>query len=158
MNTSLRLILITMTVGGGFTGVAVTLQALLSPQGKGPASAVICLVFLLLYLFVLISGLLFVQNPRRMVPLVVALALQVPAIYSPIIAFRFVAGFNGTAGISETGVFWWVRLGSEWQLNLLQPLPWGVGINFVAVILLAALAYSIGRRNLVEQAMPCGSS
>ena len=145
MSNWLRLTLITMTVGGGFAGVALTAQVLFSEQVSGPVLMGMCLVFTLLYLFVLISGLVFVQNPRRVMPTVVALALQIPVISSPLVAYRFGAGLHGGAGLGELGPFGWLRLGCDWQLNLLQPLPWGVGINLVAVLMLIVLTCSTAR-------------
>jgi hypothetical protein len=116
-----------MTVGGGFTGVALTAQLLFSPQVTGPALLAVCVVFLLLHVFVLISGLLFVHNPTRVIPLVVALALQIPYLSSPVLAYRFADGLFGGVGIAESGPFAWFRLGTDWQFNLLQPLPWRSG-------------------------------
>jgi hypothetical protein len=146
MSTWLRLTLITITVGGGFTGVALTAQLLFSPQVTGPALLAICVVFLLLHVFVLVSGLLFVHNPARIMPLVVALAIQIPYLSSPLVTYRFADGLFGGVGIAETGAFGWIRLGSDWQFYLLQPLPWGVGINLVAVAVLAALCLSVARQ------------
>jgi hypothetical protein len=145
MNTWLRLALITMTVGGGFTGVALTSQFLFSPQANAVALRIICILFLLLHLFVLASGILFVQNPLRVTPLVVALAMQVPYLSSPVITYRFGDGLFGGVGIAETGVFGWIRLGSDWQFYLMRPLPWGIGINLVAVAMLVALSVSTAR-------------
>lgn len=146
MSTWLRLTLITMTVGGGFTGIALTSQLLFSPQVTGPALVAICVVFLLLHLFVLVSGLLFVQNSTRVMPLVVALAIQIPYLSSPLVTYRFADGLFGGVGIADTGPFGWIRLGSDWQFNLFQPLPWGFGINLVAVAVMAALSLSIARQ------------
>lgn len=146
MSTWLRLTLITMTVGGGFTGVALTAQLLFSPQVSGPALVAICVVFLMLHIFVLVSGLLFVQKPHRIMPLMVALSLQVPYLSSPIVAYRFGAGLQAVVGLTGAGPLGWIRLGSDWQFNLLQPLPWGFGINLAALLLLVALSYSTRRQ------------
>jgi len=151
MSTWLRLTLITLMVGGGFTGAADTSLALFSPQVEGPALVVICGTFVLLYLFVLITGLLLAHDRQRIMPLVVALALQIPVISSPIIAFRFGAGLVLPVGLGESGFFWWIRFGADWQFNLLQRLPWGVGINLVPIALLAALVWSGRRRPLHNQ-------
>ncbi|QOV91757.1 hypothetical protein [Humisphaera borealis] len=145
MSTWLRLTLITMTVGGGFTGVALTAQFLFSPQITGPAVLAICIVFLLLHGFVLASGLLFLHNPEILKPMVVALAIQIPYVSSPLVTYRFGCGLLGGFGIAETGPFGWLRLGSDWQFYLFQPLRWGFGINLVAVGMLAAISMSIAR-------------
>lgn len=98
--------------------------------------------FLALYAFVTISGLLFAQNPRRTPPLLVALVLQIPWISSPLIAYQFTAGFHATVGLiggSLIADFW---LGSGWQLNLFRELPWGIGINLFALLMLVLLGRS----------------
>jgi len=145
MNTSLRLTLITLTVGGGFTGIAITSQALFSGQVKEPALLVICGVFITLYVYVLIAGLILAHNPRRTKPLIVALALQILLISSPIVSYRFGAGLVMNVGLNLNGAFWWFRFGADWQFVLLQRFPWGIGINLVPIGLLAAIAWS-GRR------------
>ena len=145
MSTWLRLTLVGLTVGGGFTGVVLTLQMLFSPQVDGAALILICVLFVVLYLFVFLSGLLLVHNPRRVTPLAIALVLQVPVVSSPVVAFRFAAGLQCSFGLSQGGVFAGFRLGSEWQFNLLQPLPLALGVNVVAVLLLVALIRSTAR-------------
>jgi hypothetical protein len=76
MKPWLRLTLITATVGGGFTGIAVTVQALLNPQNQSPL--LLMGFFLALFTYVTVSGLIFVQNPERKRPLIAALAIQIP--------------------------------------------------------------------------------
>ncbi len=144
MNPWLRLALITMSVGGGFTGVAVILQSLLSPHSEPVAYHVLMIGFLTLYVFVTISGLVFVQNPKRTGPLIVALALQIPWISSPIIAYKFVAGFQVSAAFIGSEFNGGFRLGSDFQINVFQQLPWGVGINIFALAMLILLARSVG--------------
>jgi hypothetical protein len=150
MRSRLRLTLVTLTVGGGFTCIATTTQLLCSPQVQGLAVVAICIAFILFSIFVLTSGLLLVQNPRRTKALLVALVLQIPVVSSPIIAYQFAAGLYAAVGLSEPGLngngvavtFWWAfRLGGQWQFNLLQPLPWSVGLNIVPIFLLCALKW-----------------
>ena len=152
MTAWLRLTLITVTAGGGFTGVALTSQALLSPKVQEPVLVVLFIVFALLYVLVLVAGLLFVHDPRRTTPLVVALTLQIPLVSSPVIAYRFAAGFHATVGLGQDGAFAWLRLGSEWQFNLLQPIPWAVGINLIPIVLLAAMRWAMFREE--QAALP----
>ncbi|HEX3356973.1 MAG TPA: hypothetical protein VHS31_08385 [Tepidisphaeraceae bacterium] len=143
-----------MSVGGGFTGLVITLQMLFSPQVNSPPLAIICTIFILLYLFVLISGLLFVHNPQRVMPLAVALVLQIPIVSSPILSFQFVAGCMMGGGVTEAGPFGGVKIGADWQFNVLRALPWGVGINVIPLILFFALAWSVSRQHRRQQAVP----
>ena len=134
-----------MTVGGGFTGLVLTLQLL--AQMRDTALIVLCIVFALLHAFVVASGLLLVHNPHRVMPLVAALTLQIPVISSPLVAYRFGDGLSAGFGFStEQGLIGWVNFGSDWHLNVMQPLPWGSGINVVPVVLLGAMRYSM-RKN-----------
>ena len=52
MKPWLRLTLITVTVGGGFTGIAITLQSLLAAQNQPPVNYVLMLGFMALFAFV----------------------------------------------------------------------------------------------------------
>ena len=145
MRSWLRLTLLTMTIGGGFCGIATTWQLLFSPQIQGPGLATICAAFLLLNTFVLTSGLLFVNNPQKTMPLVISLALQVPMVSSPIIAYQVVTGLGVVTGMSDGNLFATVRLGSLWEFYLLQQHPWGIGLNLVPIFLLVAMRWSIIR-------------
>jgi hypothetical protein len=151
MKTWLRWTLVTMTVGGGFTGVVVSLSAFQSffgSQGQAPPGSFLQMaVFLVLNSYVTVSGLLFVQDPRRTHPLMAALAIQVPWISSAIIAYRFAAGIelvlsvNGPTNAADS-VFrlgYAYFLGSSCELSLLQEHPFSLGVNLWALALLLLL-------------------
>lgn len=139
MTPWLRLIVVAVTVGGGFTGVSIALKGLLAAHGQPPAYYVLIVGFLVLYAFVTVSGLVFVHDPKRIRLLIVAFALQVPWISSPLVAYKFSAGFQvGAAFIGghfNVGAFW----GSDFQINFFQRLPWGVGANVFPLALLILL-------------------
>ena len=139
MATWLRLTLVTMTVGGGFVGLVFTAQALTNPGAMRPQALLLVAGFAGLYAFVLVAGLLFVHNPRRVLPVVVAVTAQLPWVSSPLLAYRFTAGAHVTVGMIAGRVVVTTRLGSDFQFNLLQPVPVGGGINLVALLLLAFL-------------------
>jgi hypothetical protein len=137
MKPWLRLTLVTVTVGGGFTGVAITLQALISQQQ--PQAYVLFLSFLLLFAFVTASGLIFVHNPQKTTLLIPAIALQIPWVTSPLIAYKFAVGFQVSVALIGGRFVGGFRLGSDFQINFLQQLPWGVGVNLFALALLVLL-------------------
>jgi len=143
MKNWLRLTLITLTVGGGFTGFSVTLQQLFNPQSQQPGYFVLLIVFLALYGFITASGLVFVQNPRRTGPLVVALAMQIPWVSSPLVAYRFTSGFHITIGLIGGSFGGGLHLGSDWQCSVFQQLPWGIGVNLFAVLVVFLLIRSL---------------
>src|SRR5687767_6635220 len=104
MSTWLRLTLVTMTVGGGFTGVAITVQGWQPAREVGGGTTAVLAAFLVLYAFVLASGLLLVHDPRRTRPVAAALALQVPMVSSPVITYQLTAGLHATVSVGEAGL------------------------------------------------------
>lgn len=144
MKPWLRLTLVAMTIGGGFSGVVRTMQSFsrLSTQ-----ELVIAFIFIGLYAGVTASGLLFVHDPTRSGPLVAALILQVPWISSSLIVYKFAAGLGvcasvgstGNASRVEAGLFWEFMLGSRWRCDLGEENPLRVGVNVAALALLLLL-------------------
>jgi hypothetical protein len=151
MKPWVRLTLVTLTVGGGFAGFAATLQLLLKLDGHGLVSFALAAGFLALYAFVTASGLLFVRDQRQTVPLLVAFALQIPWVSSPIFGYRFAAGFQATIGFMGGALSAAFRLGSDWQCNLLQNRPWGIGVNLLALFITVLLAREIRYREATGQ-------
>jgi hypothetical protein len=154
MKPWLRLTLITMTVGGGFTGFVLTLQALQSglTSHNQPALNLLTMgFFLLLNAGVTVSGLLFVCNPDRTNALFAALAIQVPWISSSLIAYRFATGFelvlsiNGPAKGEDLAFHlgWAFFLGSSWSLSFSQEHQFGLGVNVWALTMLVLLWRSV---------------
>jgi general stress protein CsbA len=140
MRTWLRLTLITLTVGGGFTGVVVTLQSLFASLGQGYLNSLLTFIGSALYAFVFVSGLIFVQNQNRTRPLSVALAIQVPWISSPFLTYKFAAGSQlalSVGNIEDGKVGFHIGtdsfLGCTFTLNLLQENRWIIGVNVVAL-------------------------
>ena len=153
MKSWLRLTLITVTVGGGFTGVAITLQSLLARQSQPLVNYALMLAFLALFAFVTISGLVFVHDPERTGLMIVSLALQIPWVSSPIIAYKLAAGFQVCIALIGGRLGGGFRLGSDFQINFFQQLPWGAGINLFALVLLVLL---LRARQMPNKAMQPG--
>jgi hypothetical protein len=86
-----------------------------------------------------VAGVLLAIDEKRTSLMRLALWLQIPVISSPIIVWIFSAGFslNLTWIGKVLGVNFW--LGSQYQFNLLQELPWGGGANLYAVLMLVLL-------------------
>ena len=138
MKTWLRMVIVLVTVGGGFTGFVVTTQ-FLSAATDRPANLVLGAAFALGYGLVVAAGLLFVHNPRRLWPAVVAVAQQVPFVSSPLVRYRFTSGAHCTVGLVGGNIAAAFRLGSDFEFALLQPHPWGAGVNLFALALFVLL-------------------
>ncbi len=94
MKTWLRLTLITITVGGGFTGIALALQSLMTLRNRDLPSLEMLALLFALYSYVVGSGLGFVYDSQRTRPMMIALAMQIPRISSPLIVYKFNVGFG----------------------------------------------------------------
>jgi len=74
----------------------------------------------------------------------VALALQIPWLSSPLIAYEFAAGFRCTVAVIGGSFKWGVTwLGANYELGLLEDNPWGVGVNLFAVVMFVLLWWSV---------------
>ena len=89
MKLWLRLLFITITVGGGFTGFVLTFQSLFNSPHQRPLNVLLTIIFLALNAYVFVSGLLFVRDEQRTRPVMAALAIQIPWISSPLMVYKF---------------------------------------------------------------------
>ena len=74
----------------------------------------------------------------------VAMALQVPRFSSPLVAYKLSAGFQLVVALMGGRFNTSFSLGSDFQLNLLQQLPWGAGVNLFALLMLWACGLTNG--------------
>jgi len=123
--------------------VSLILQMMSTRHDLPPSSILIMLVFLALYVFVTVSGLLVVHNPQKTGPLLVAVAMQVPMFSSPLIAYKFASGFQITLAIVDGRFKGAFLVGSDFQFNLFQRLRLGIGVNAFALLMLILLTRSM---------------
>ena len=69
MKTWLRWALIVSQVGGGFTGIAMTGDYLYNSEHMPPPVIVVSTIFIALYAFVTVAGVLYALNEQRTGPL-----------------------------------------------------------------------------------------
>ena len=134
-----RWLLLTLNIGGGFTGLVVTLQGIAESQ-LSSLQLLFYIWFFGLYILTIASGLMFADSPRCTVPVMILLILQIPFVSSPICEYSFGVGFNLTIGFVSGHLTSNCRFGSGWYASFLQDRPWGIGVNLFAVILLVLLA------------------
>lgn len=147
MKLWLRVILILASVGGGFTGAVMTLDIFLH-SAHGVVNHIFVTVFLALFIFVTASGVLFSLDYRRARLLLISLAIQIPWISTPVIVYKFATGIyaaltlGNVAGTGRIGIRFWteMRLGSTFRFSWWSDVnPWGIGINWVALLLFLLL-------------------
>jgi hypothetical protein len=94
-----------------------------------------------LYLFVLISGLILVQKPSRIAPMVIALVIQIPMIATASLSYQFVAGSSVLLGWRGEHVFGWWNIGFAVLIMRGVPPPYGYAVNLVPVVLLLVILF-----------------
>jgi len=143
MKNWIRYILITLSVGGGFTGMTVIAQMLGMGQFQLLSQSVIAGLFFCLYAFVVWSGLVLVKNPRKIWPIMIALIIQVPVISSPLISYRFFSGAQIMAGLLGFKLNASANFGSSFFLGFFYGPPWGLCINILPLVLGGILLYQV---------------
>lgn len=146
MSTWLRLILITMTVGGGFAGFCVGVQTFFRSSNHSAYVIALFGVMMAFQLFVTVSGLIFVQHPRETRPLFAALLIQVPWFSCSWFLYKFTSGFDLLVGIiypkgAEALTLRWngLNIGGESQFSLGHNDPLILGLNLWAILMLVLL-------------------
>lgn len=131
--------LVVLTIGGGFLGVVVLVDSLFAAQNMPVFAYAIFAVLIALYIYGIFAGIQLSENANHYGHVLVFYALQVPFFSSPILVYRFACGFHATIWVVAFNIGWMLRLGSDCQLTILQPNPWGGGVNLFAAAILFAL-------------------
>lgn len=139
MNVWLRRFLVILTVGGGFAGLALTVQIIFVAQKPFWVTYAIALLFFALYAYGVFIGIWLSEGSRPVWPLLFYFALQIPFISSPIFTYRFCSGLQATVAIVGDVLSWDARLGSECRLAILSSATLGFGINLVALVVVLIL-------------------
>jgi hypothetical protein len=134
-----RWMVLILTIGGGFTGLALIVQGIFQLQTRQLSYLFLYTPFVILYGSTIVSGLLFADNPKNTILLKIALIAQIPWFSSPVLAYSFGAGLRITAGILGDHLNASFRIGSDFQISYFQGLPWGIGVNVFALAVLVLL-------------------
>ena len=143
-----RLLIAMAPVLGGAFGVLLALHAFDRLRGHA-LDEVESIAYLALYIFTVGSGLLYVQDPRRIGPILIAFALQIPSVSLPMLEYQLAADLNfavllGPVSRREEGglaLNWIHHISTDgsfrfWQF---QEGPWRIGVNLFAAFLFVTL-------------------
>jgi len=139
MNIWFRRFLVILTIGGGFLGVVVLADTLFAAPNTPVFAYAIFAVLIALYIYGIFAGIRLSEDANHYGHVLVFYALQVPFFSSPILVYRFACGFHATIWMVGFSIGWMFRLGSDFQLTILQPNSWGGGVNLFAAAILFAL-------------------
>jgi hypothetical protein len=170
MRTWLRLTLVAITVGGGFPLVFGMYEAFRSDLiWNSPATVALLCIMAGVAIFVTVSGLLFVHDPRCIRPMQFAIALQIPWFSSPWFAYKMVYGLSLIAFLGEKSpngnipglqvggpngyIGYQPEFGTSFFVTFAHS-PFGIGINLIAVLLILMIRSSVrgtSQRSLVAE-------
>lgn len=140
MNVALRRVLGILDLGGSFLGLALGLTSVL--QQKTVVVVIFEIPFLLLYCWGVWCGVQMLENGPRAVRMNMGFwAIQIPYFMSPIVGYLFTSGafllVTYAPGTSVTSFA--ARIGSQFQVSLLQGQPLQIGVNFLALAICIVL-------------------
>lgn len=152
-----RRVLGVLTLGGGFLGLTLVLSVLMS-SGQSLSNQILLLPFVALYCWGIQCGVLLLESHRRSLRASrLFWILQIPYFMSPIGGFFFANGLFVCITIRpfESGGNFLARLGSQFEVSLLQPdKPFEIGINLVAIAVVVYLGSQLRRASLEMPAEP----
>ena len=139
MNIWFRRFLVVLTVGGGFLGAAISADTLFAAENTPMFGYAMIALVIALYTYGIFAGIRLSEDASHYGHVLFFYALQVPFFSSPILLYRFACGFHATIWVVGFSIGWMFRLGSDFQLAILQPNSWGGGVNLFAAAILFAL-------------------
>jgi hypothetical protein len=142
MQRWLRWLLIILTVGGGFCGLVLGLPSLLFAARADSHRLIEAGVFAPVYVYALYLGLRLAEGHKPIGGLVFYFALQIPWIDCSDFSYRFYSGLLVSLLFAPDGQRWLAAAGFLNQLIFSPGLPFCVGINIMAVLIVFALILS----------------
>ena len=126
-------------IGGGFIGASQIIERFTAIDMSNP-NFILSVVFLIVFLFVLISGVLLLEDHAKgFVWSMVAQALQIPFISFPFFAYKLIAGADiNLYWVGNSGGLNYL-LGSYWDLSIHGGSIWGIGVNLFALAMFLCL-------------------
>jgi hypothetical protein len=135
MNIWFRRLFLLVSIGGGFSGFAVTAVQVF--QADRPIFYyVVCLAACAAYAFGVFAGMKFIEEEEEGLSLLSWYHLiQIPILASPVFSYQFTSGITAYVTLGNRGLSWVTYFGGQWQFSLfqLQDGTLAIGANFFAV-------------------------
>jgi len=135
MNIWHRRLFLVVSIGGGFTGFAVTSGQLFQP-GQLPLYYMLCVGVAIAYASGVYGGLKLVEEEAKGLAILSWYFLaQIPIFVSPIISYQFSSGLTAYTTVGTIGLSWGANFGCHWQFSLFQfgDRTLAVGANLFAI-------------------------
>jgi len=137
MNHWLRRNHLIFTVGGGFTGLAVSLATLIGNwSGLTKLAVILVLAFCALCGWAIVVGLRLSEGAADLPQLRLFYLIQIPNFTSPLLSFHAGFGVMLYLGSLPNGQNIQAQLGADWNGAILNGNGWTFAINVIPIILL----------------------
>lgn len=156
MRNWLRLLIVLPSVLGGAYGVLLASHGVYRSYGHIRTESVY-FAFLAICIFIIGSSLLYVHDPRRVKPILIALALQIPSVSLRAFEYKLAAGLNlavlfGLPSAAGEGVLpleWVQNIGIVASFRFAQAFEGQsrIGVNLFAAVLFIVLLLSLQRQS-----------
>lgn len=131
MNRWIKRLLVLLQIGGGYTGLCISLNSLFS-LGCIDAEAISCIAFVLMYLFGIICGYLMIENEFVGIRYSMLYQLvQIASISTPLVTYVFSSGamFNFVWENGNIGFHY--EIGSMFKFCLYKDAPLAMSVNIL---------------------------
>jgi hypothetical protein len=155
MNTWTRRAHLLLTLGGGFTGAAITSVALLNAPLSIENVAVLSIA-LAFYIFGVVLGIRIAEGGSSRTALLSFYGPQIPLLSSQLVVYRLGSGAHLDFGILAKQFYWHAQIGCDFEFRLMTSAPFGVGINILAVTM-CVLAWRMPSNNRLERSRVASS-
>ena len=143
------MLLVSVPVLGGAWGALVASVAAYRTYSGDIRLESVSVAFLIMFIFITGSGLLYVHDPRQIKPLLIALAYQIPSVSLPMFEYQLAAGLNLAVlfgpppatgeGILSFKLIHHIGVVASYRFEHAHEGPWGVGVNLFAAFLFVVL-------------------
>ena len=151
MQKLLRYLLLSLTIGGGYLGVAATTDVLMTSGQSYPLLPWVLSAFFAFYGCAILTGLRLADRIAQPVLLPLVFLIQVPWVSSSLVTFSVTSGLHFTVFYSDRFSLLYA-FGSEWTFSMGDRAPTGFGINFFALAM-ALVALALRRHKLPGSAV-----
>jgi hypothetical protein len=131
---------IVSTIGGGFTGLAVSLATLIGNWSQLKLLAVLLVLgFCLLCVWAIRVGLRLAEGADVNRELRFFYLLQIPHLTSPVLSFHAGFGVMLYLGVLPGGQNISAQVGADWNIGILTDNSWFIGLNIIPMLALRLL-------------------
>ena len=135
MNKWYRRFQVLLCIGGGLTGLVLTLHGFLVLKSTEVLTYFPYPIFATIFAYSVVVGLLFGEGVDCRHHLVFLYLPQILTFYSPMMSYHYYCGLDLFVGHGNGHLIHHFELGAAWTTWFLRPAPWVLGSNLFALLI-----------------------